>query len=87
MSLPVANSTESYWQTPPHRLASFRSSWQDRADVVVIGSGITGSNVARNLLEHNASLRVVLVEARRLCSGATGRNGGHCKPSIPLFRV
>ena len=88
MSLPVPSPTQSYWQTPPHRLASFRSpTFPSIADVVVIGSGITGSNVARTLFEHDGSLKIVILEARTLCSGATGRNGGHIKPGTrPLNR-
>ena len=84
MSLPASSPTESYWQTPPHRLASYRSSpFPDVADVVIIGSGITGTSIARTLFEHNPSLTIALVEARKLCSGATGRNGGHIKPGSP----
>ena len=72
MSLPVSSPTESYWQTPPHRLASFRSPFPDEADVLVIGSGITGISIARTLFEQDPCLKIVLVEARKLCSGATG---------------
>ena len=49
------------------------------ADVVIIGSGITGCSVANALLSQNSTLRVVLLEARTITSGATGRNGGHIK--------
>ncbi|KAF2642394.1 DAO-domain-containing protein [Massarina eburnea CBS 473.64] len=50
------------------------------ADVVVIGSGITGTLVAKHHLETWPNKTVVVVEAREFCSGATGRNAGHCKP-------
>lgn len=48
-------------------------------DVVVIGSGITAMSLVRTLLRKSPNLAVVIIEARSLCSGATGRNGGHCK--------
>ena len=76
---PVDNPTKSYWQIP-HSLASYRSPFPEEVDVVIIGSGITGVSVARTLYEHDPSLKVAILEARQLCSGATGRNGGHIKP-------
>jgi glycine/D-amino acid oxidase-like deaminating enzyme len=47
------------------------------SDIVVIGSGITGTSVAKFLLDGSDVNHVTLLEARTLCSGATGRNGGH----------
>lgn len=78
--VPRAKSTQAFWQSEPHPLANHQSPWPtETVDVVIIGSGVTGTNLARNLLEKRPNLRVVLVEARTLCSGATGRNGGHIK--------
>lgn len=45
-----------------------------RADVCVIGGGYTGLSAALHLAE--AGLDVVLLEASRVGSGASGRNGG-----------
>jgi hypothetical protein len=50
------------------------------ADTVIIGSGMTGTSVAKHHLETFPSKRVVVLEAREFCSGATGRDAGHCKP-------
>lgn len=51
------------------------------ADVVIIGSGITGASTAYFLLTgENPPKNVVALEAREMCDGATGRNGGHCRP-------
>lgn len=51
-------------------------------DDVVIGGGISGSLIAWNLLRQSShsSRSVTLLEARSASSGATGRNGGHCRP-------
>lgn len=51
------------------------------AEVVIIGSGMTGTLTAYELLKgDNPPKSVLLLEARELCSAATGRNAGHCKP-------
>ncbi|KAH8881112.1 DAO-domain-containing protein [Thozetella sp. PMI_491] len=50
------------------------------ADTVIIGSGITGTLVTKHHLETWPEKSVLVLEAREFCSGATGRNAGHCKP-------
>ncbi|KAI3394086.1 hypothetical protein diail_3210 [Diaporthe ilicicola] len=84
VTLPRGNPTQSYWQDPPDEIADLRTTAElpERADVVIVGSGITGAAVAWNLLEDGSSSStpsVVMLEARQACSGATGRNGGHTK--------
>ena len=76
VTLPRDNPTQSYWQPDVDEIADLRSteSLPAEADTVIIGSGITGAAVAFNLLSNGAQ-DVVMVEARRACSGATGRNG------------
>lgn len=51
---------------------------------MIIGSGITGASIARTLLQNRAKSSstsahpaVIMLEVRDICSGATGRNGGH----------
>ena len=66
-------STTSYWlDEPADPLASTRLS--GKADVAVIGGGITGCSCALALAE--AGLQVSLFEAREIAGGASGRNGG-----------
>ncbi|KAI5459482.1 FAD dependent oxidoreductase [Mariannaea sp. PMI_226] len=78
--VPNPKPTKSFWQSEPHPLANHQSPWPTApVDVIIIGSGVTGTNLARNLLAKRPNLKVVVVEARSLCSGATGRNGGHIK--------
>ncbi|MCJ1399914.1 hypothetical protein MMC11_003117 [Xylographa trunciseda] len=79
--LPRTNPTISYWQDPPSSLAKYRTT-QDlptSVSVLIIGSGITGSSIAYNLLSQRSPPSTLLLEARTACSGATGRNGGHTK--------
>ncbi|KAI0108142.1 FAD dependent oxidoreductase [Daldinia grandis] len=83
--LPVDNPTKSYWhKEPSSKLLGHRTTKElpRAADVVIVGSGITGSFAAHFLKEKQPDLNVVIVEAREACSGATGRNGGHCQPAI-----
>ncbi|KAH9998191.1 FAD dependent oxidoreductase [Xylariaceae sp. FL0662B] len=80
VTLPRDNPTESFWQLDPDEIADLRSSGSlpEKADTVIIGSGITGAAIAFNLL-NNGARDIVMLEARQACSGATGRNGGHTK--------
>ncbi|KAL5593008.1 hypothetical protein FOBRF1_012110 [Fusarium oxysporum] len=49
----------------------------EEVDLVIIGSGITGATAVYELSKLRPNLRVAMLEARGLCTGATGRNGGH----------
>ncbi|KAI8716783.1 DAO domain-containing protein [Fusarium sp. LHS14.1] len=78
--LPSTHPTSSAWQEPPASIATIQSqTLPSVTDIVIIGSGITGTSVAHTLLNHHqaSNLRVTILEARNACSGATGRNGGH----------
>lgn len=44
------------------------------ADVVVIGGGVNGASTAFQLAKHGAG-KVVLLERRHICAGATGKSG------------
>ena len=76
--IPVLNSSLSFWMSPNSHLACHGA--EERlpqfADVVIIGSGISGVSIAKTLLDgapKNSSLQIVMLEARTVCSGATGR--------------
>jgi gamma-glutamylputrescine oxidase len=75
----------------PDRLDDNRSAWlaglapyersaplrgDATADVAIVGGGITGVSTAWHLAERFPDRRVVLLEARGLGNGASGRNGG-----------
>ena len=63
----------------PYWLEERRSEWPStrvagRADVAVIGGGVTGCSCALTLASNG--VRVRLHEAREIAGGASGRNGG-----------
>lgn len=74
--LPAPDSSKSFWHSEPDKfLLGHRTTAKlpDSADVVIVGCGITGANVARYLAESGKGLKVVVLEAREVCWGATGR--------------
>jgi FAD dependent oxidoreductase len=81
--LPRSNPTKSAWQIPPDPLQSYRSTERlptDILDVVIIGSGLSATSVAWHLLRGDGlsrqmTMKTLMLEARDVCSGATGRNG------------
>jgi glycine/D-amino acid oxidase-like deaminating enzyme len=80
---PVNNPLPSYWHNPRSPLANVIEPETDKPskvyDYAIIGSGISGTMIAYNLLKANPESKIVMIEAREICSGATGRNGGHTK--------
>ncbi|KAK2611603.1 hypothetical protein N8I77_004936 [Diaporthe amygdali] len=84
--LPNANPSMSYWQMPPLEGVTDHQSVElpKDADIVIVGSGMSGTSIAWYLLKQNNStgpLRVAMLGARQACSSAPGRNGGHIRPS------
>jgi hypothetical protein len=86
---PVEQPTRAYWQENPlyPSLVNIQSNdgnkLPETADIIIIGSGISGASIAYTILHECEDLkqfkRVVILEARTVCSGASGRNGGHIK--------
>ncbi|MFK3776497.1 NAD(P)/FAD-dependent oxidoreductase [Pseudomonas sp. NPDC089406] len=67
--------TASYYAASARQAAPYPVLDQElQADVCVVGGGLTGVNAALELAERGLS--VVLLEARRIGWGASGRNGG-----------
>ncbi|KAJ9653625.1 hypothetical protein H2198_007216 [Neophaeococcomyces mojaviensis] len=85
--LPCSNSSASFWHSEPNAFLYGHRTTADlpaKADIVIVGSGITGASVARFLAADSraSKLSIVMLEAREICWGATGRNGGHCQPLL-----
>ena len=77
-SLPTANSTKSFWHSQPSKtLIGHRTTTTlpAKADIVIIGSGVSGASAAHYLREeeNGKDLDIVMLEAREACWGATGR--------------
>jgi lysine/ornithine N-monooxygenase len=89
-TLPTPNSTKSFWHSEPSQtLLGHRttSSLPKQADVVIIGSGISGASAAYHLNQdaYGKELDIVMLEAREACWGATGRVG--LPIQYPIFRI
>ena len=83
--LPPPTSTSSFWHNPPHSfLHSHRTTptLPESVRTIIIGSGMAGSMLYTQLHTLSLSNSVLMLEARNTCFGATGRNGGHCKPML-----
>ena len=66
-------SSTSLWLKEPHDDLP-RSRFEGRAEVAVIGGGVTGCSCALTLAERGVHVR--LYEASEIAAGASGRNGG-----------
>jgi glycine/D-amino acid oxidase-like deaminating enzyme len=55
---------------------------ETRADVAIIGGGLTGLWTAIRLHETDASLRIFVLEQARVAYGASGRNAGYVDASL-----
>jgi glycine/D-amino acid oxidase-like deaminating enzyme len=75
--VPVPHPTKSFWLDGAD-LQDYCSPFVDSHiyDVAIIGCGMSGVSTAYWLL-NNGITNVILIDSRGICSGATGRNGGH----------
>ncbi|KIK61775.1 hypothetical protein GYMLUDRAFT_96617 [Collybiopsis luxurians FD-317 M1] len=85
--LPVQDPCLSFWLqgTRSSNLIGYRTMdlLPAAAEVAIIGAGLSGATTAYYLLNNpNPPKSVVILEAREVCYGASGRNGGHCRPDV-----
>ena len=72
---------DSYWlDTAPAFSEGAEGPVDGRANVVVIGGGFTGLSAALELATRGVS--VTVLEAGRIASEASGRNGGQCNTGV-----
>ena len=77
-TLPTPTSSNSFWHSEPNEFLIGHRTTEElpaEADIVIVGSGITGASAARYLSEDRRATgkSIVLLEAREACWGATGR--------------
>ncbi|RSH86042.1 uncharacterized protein EHS24_004246 [Apiotrichum porosum] len=81
-------STVSHWQATNRGPTSLWNHGRDaplptKADIVIVGAGVTGSSLAYHLTrpgDVGEGKRIIVLEAKDVASGASGRNGGHVGP-------
>jgi gamma-glutamylputrescine oxidase len=80
----ASTGTTPYWLDAPYEP---RPPLAERAevDVCIVGAGIGGLSCARRLAEHG--LRTLVVEARTVAAGASGRRGGFLLAGASCFYV
>lgn len=77
MKQPVFDDNRSIWTLgAPEPPACPPLAGDSHADVAIIGGGYTGVSAAWHISKRFPERRVVLLEAKRLANGASGRNGG-----------
>ncbi|KAH7145514.1 FAD dependent oxidoreductase [Dactylonectria estremocensis] len=83
-AFPPPNGMGSFWRSQTGDLDSHRSTSElpAQCDIVIIGAGYSGAALVTHILSKRGDKApsILVLEARQLCSGATGRNGGHLKP-------
>ena len=74
--VPADDANCGWYDALPEPVPARRIRGSERADWVVVGAGITGLAAARRLAEHLPEARILLLDAQRVGSGASGRNSG-----------
>jgi glycine/D-amino acid oxidase-like deaminating enzyme len=75
--------SDCYWLDRPERPAPHPAlAGREEADLVIAGGGFTGLWAALQAKEANPTRDVVLLEAKSVGEGASGRNGGFSDPSL-----
>jgi hypothetical protein len=89
-SLPTPASSNSFWHSEPNEfLLGHRTTEKlpAEADIVIVGTGITGTSAARFLSEDGRAngKSIVMLDAREACWCATGRVSWIFTSSMPRY--
>ncbi|KAJ4051114.1 hypothetical protein NW760_001098 [Fusarium oxysporum] len=84
-SFPPLEGMSSFWRTDLGNLDNHQSTAElpTCVDIAIIGAGYSAAAILTHILATTPAAdrpSILVLEARQLCSGATGRNGGHLKP-------
>lgn len=74
--LDIDDNNSIWWQEAGEDEPRTSLSGDVRADMVIIGAGFTGLSTAWHMAQRFPARRVIVLEARRVANGASGRNGG-----------
>jgi hypothetical protein len=83
--IPAPNPGQTFWQQDGNiEFSDYRSTetLPKQTDILIIGAGYAGTSTAYHLLAEGTKGSITILEARGVCSGATGRNGGHLRPDL-----
>ena len=79
----IFDSNDSYWaKEQPAANPSLQQNIQ--VDVAIIGGGYTALSTAWHTAQADPNLNIVILEARQVGHGASGRNGGMVLPQTGL---
>jgi gamma-glutamylputrescine oxidase len=82
MTVPISRDDLSFWVRTPDPFPCPALEGEERADVAIVGGGFAGLSAAYHLSHENSALRIVLLEAHGVGSGASGRNTGILRPGV-----
>lgn len=89
-AFPSPNGMTSFWRNQTGDLDNHRSTTElpAHSDIVIVGAGYSAAALVTHILSKcgDKTPSILVLEARQLCSGATGRNGARFIP-IDLVHV
>ena len=86
ISTKISHITTPFWLTQvPKEFTDFSSpNFPIENDITIVGGGISGLSTAFWLTKKNKNQKIVLLEERGLCTGASGRNAGFLTPTVSM---